>query len=272
MDVLEFTLKNGISRFSAYNNYYCHDTSRSHESIFMKFTWLVRVHTWVKPIFYLFFFFERIGPIQPLMGKICPENGFLAFIQPLWGFLKKKFQIHIWYPIFHRKGYIHFCCLTPCSLKNSHASQQIFFTVILENIVFLFFWKNCHIKNIQSLISYKKAYIDFCHQISSFSKNGHLSLIGLSQFFQHKLKNIREVFLLEGKLIRKKILWRINFVFIKFSPNALLFEKLQHECKNPSFLYKVTCIKLDHTGTVAKFHIHDFILKEALPIFISHSH
>ncbi len=56
--------------------------------------------------------------------------------------------------------------------------------------------------------------------------------LGLPQpFVDHppphlKLKNIREVFLLESKLIWKKILWRINFVLPKFSPNALLFEKL----------------------------------------------
>ncbi len=41
------SIKNDTSRFSAYNNYYCHDTGRSFEPIFMKFTQLVRVHTWV---------------------------------------------------------------------------------------------------------------------------------------------------------------------------------------------------------------------------------
>ncbi len=58
------------------------------------------------------------------------------------------------------------------------------------------------------------------------------------QFFQHKSKNFCEVFLFESILIRKKILWKVNFVLIKFSPNALLFEKLQNECKNPSLLHK----------------------------------
>ncbi len=47
--VLQFTLKNDTSRFSAYNNYYCDHTDSSFEPIFMKFTWLVRVHTWVNP-------------------------------------------------------------------------------------------------------------------------------------------------------------------------------------------------------------------------------
>ncbi len=30
--------------------YYCHNTGRSFEPIFMKFTWLVRVHPWVNII------------------------------------------------------------------------------------------------------------------------------------------------------------------------------------------------------------------------------
>ncbi len=86
---------------------------------------------------------------------------------------------------------------------------------------------------------------------------------GFSQFFKNKLKNIHKVFLLESILILNKILWRINLVLIKFSPNALLFEKLQNECKNPSFLHKVTCIRSDHEGAVTKFHIHAFILYKA---------
>ncbi len=51
-------------------------------------------------------------------------------------------------------------------------------------------------------------------------------------------------------------------------PNALLFKKLQNECKNPLFLHKVTCIRSDHGGAVAQFHIHGFILKETLIIVI----
>ncbi len=134
--------------------------------------------------------------------------------------------------------------------------QKFFSEVILENIVFYVFL-NCYMKNIQKLISYKKVNIDFCLQTSKWPCP---TTNGLSQFFQHKLKNIRKVFLLESLLIRKKILWRINFVLIKFSPNALLFQKLQDECKKTSFLHKVICIRLDHAGAVAKFHIHGFIL------------
>ncbi len=47
--------------------------------------------------------------------------------------------------------------------------------VILQNIVF-FFCKNCQIKNIQSLISYKKGYIDFCRQTPPSPQNGHVHL------------------------------------------------------------------------------------------------
>ncbi len=96
---------------------------------------------------------------------------------------------------------------------------------------------------------------------------------------------MREVFLLESILILKEILWRINFVLIKFLPNALLFEKLQNEWKNPIFLHKVTYIRPDHTGGVAKFHIqlpqnpydfHKIFLKlrrslHKFPIFTLHS-
>ncbi len=49
------------------------------------------------------------------------------------------------------------------------------------------------------------------------------------------------------------------FLPIKFSPNTLLIEKLQNECKNPSLFHRVTCIRSDHAGAVAKFHIHGFI-------------
>ncbi len=75
---------------------------------------------------------------------------------------------------------------------------------------------------------------------------------------------MHKFFLIIIILNQKKILWRMNFVLIKFSPNALLFEKMQNEWKNPSFLYKVTCIRSDHAGTVTMFHIHGFLLQEAL--------
>ncbi len=53
-------------------------------------------------------------------------------------------------------------------------------------------------------------------------------------FFECKLKNIYKVLLLESILIRMEILWRINFILIKFLVNKLLLEKLWNECKKPS--------------------------------------
>ncbi len=83
------------------------------------------------------FFLETIAPVKPLIRwKMCPQTDFLAFIQPVWTFLGKKFQNCIRYPISHGKGYIHVCCLTPYSLRNGHAPKKLFFTVILENTIF----------------------------------------------------------------------------------------------------------------------------------------
>ncbi len=127
--------------------------------------------------------------------------------------------------------------------------QKLFSAIILENIVYLekFLYKK-----------YSKPH--FLQKIPFHSKWLCPPTNGFSQFFQRKLKNVHGVLLLESIIIRKKILWRINFILIKFSPNALLFEKLQNECENPSFLYKVICIRSEHACAVAKFHIHGFIL------------
>ncbi len=58
-----------------------------HSPIFVKFTWLVRIHTWMCQIV-----FWNNDPIKPLMwgGEMCPKTGFLAFDQPVWAFLKKE--------------------------------------------------------------------------------------------------------------------------------------------------------------------------------------
>ncbi len=40
-----------------------------------------------------------------------------------------------------------------------------------------------------------------------------------SVIFKYKLKNFYEVFLFERLLTRKEILWRINFILIKFFLN-----------------------------------------------------
>ncbi len=93
--------------------------------------------------------------------------------------------------IYYKKGYIDFCHQTPPSLENGHIlphfpqkrlysflssdapfsqkwlyPQKLFFIVVLKSIVclfvwfffFFFFWKNCLMKNIQNLISYKKGF------------------------------------------------------------------------------------------------------------------
>ncbi len=172
-------------------------------------------------------------------------------------FLRKKFQSHIRHPISHGKDSIHFCRQTPHSLTNGH--PEFIFRSYFGKYCFL--KKNCHIKIFKTPFLTKKFILIFVarHPISlKIVMSSHKWFF--LQSFQHKLKNIHEVFLLESILIRKKILWRINFVLKKFSPNALLFDKLQNESENPSFLHQVTSIRSDHAGAVAKFHIHGFIL------------
>ncbi len=95
-----------------------HDTGCSFEPIFMKFTWLVRLHSWVNPIV-----LETIGPIEPqIWGKCTPKPIFWGLNRTVWGFLRKK--IFIRYPIFHTKGYIHLRRSMAHSLKNDHAAQK----------------------------------------------------------------------------------------------------------------------------------------------------
>ncbi len=62
-------------------------------------------------------------------------------------------------------------------------------------------------KNIQSLISYKKSLYKFWSpDLLPPPEWSCPPTSGFSQFFKYKLKNIREIFPLEGMLIRKKIL------------------------------------------------------------------
>ncbi len=204
-----------------------------------------------------YFFLKTIGPMEAMIwGKMCPKMIFCLSFS--------------WYGVFWGKSF-----------------KAVFGTPFpIEMVIFIFVvghhvpWKMVMtLKNYfsrlfqQILLSKKyskphflqKSLRWFLSPNASFpSKWSCPPTNGFSQFFQHKLKNIREVFLLESMLIRKKILWRINFALIKFSTNALLFEKLQNECKNSSFLHKVTCIRSDHADAVAKFHIHGFILQETL--------
>ncbi len=61
-------------------------------------------------------------------------------------------------------------------------------------------------KNIQTLISYKKVILIFIARRPLPLKMICSPTNGFSQFFQRKLKNIRNVLLLKSILIRKKIL------------------------------------------------------------------
>ncbi len=71
------------------------------------------------------------------MGEnVPPKTGFLVLSQTVWVFLRKKLKNCIWYPIYQKKSYIHFCRPSLRSLKNGDAPQKLFFAYILENIVF----------------------------------------------------------------------------------------------------------------------------------------
>ncbi len=185
--------------------------------------------------------------------KMCPRNRFFDFPSACMGFFEEKTSNRIRYPIFRRIGYIHFCRPTPHSRKTGHACQKLFFVLILAIIVFI--KKIVEWKIFKNSFPTKKCWL-LPLDVPSFSKQSCTPTDGFLQFFQCKLKNIHKVLLLESILIRKKILWRINFVLIKFSLNALLFEKSQNEWKNLSSLREVTRIKSNYIGAVAKFNIH----------------
>ncbi len=127
-------MKNDTSRFSAYNNYYYQDTTGlSFEPIFMRFTWLVRVHIKVNS----YFLGGTIGPIEPLIwGKCAPKSGFMAFIQLVWSFLKNKISKLYSVPHFPLKRLYSFCCPTSHFLKNGHTPKNFFSLSFPGNIVF----------------------------------------------------------------------------------------------------------------------------------------
>ncbi len=96
------------------------DTGRSFDPIFMKFTWLVWVHSWVNPIV-----FGNNSPNRTAnMGEMCPQNWFFGFKSNGMGFLRKKLKNCIWYPIYQKKGCINFCRPSSRSLKNGDAPQK----------------------------------------------------------------------------------------------------------------------------------------------------
>ncbi len=120
-----------------------------------------------------YFFWKQIGPIEPLIwGKICPWNWFLGFHSAIMVFFRKKFQSRILYPISHRRGYIHFSCPMPHSLKNCHAPQKLFFAVILKNIVF--FEKNVKQKLFKTSFFTNNFILIFVTRYPLSLQNGHV--------------------------------------------------------------------------------------------------
>ncbi len=123
--------------------------------------------------------------------------------------------------------------------RKTVVSPKNYFSLLFWKI--LFFLEKIIIRKLFKTSFLKKKFILIFvarHTLILFSSKWSCPPINdFSQFFQHKLKSILKVFLLESIFTWKKILWWINFVLIKFSPNALLFKKLQNECKNPTFLH-----------------------------------
>ncbi len=112
--------------------------------------------------FFIFFFLETVGPIESVIwGKCAPKNGFLVFIQPVCGFLRKKFQSCIRYLISHRKGLINFYCPTTHSLKSGRAPKNYFsllFWKIMFFFVFFFLKKLLHKKYLKPNFLQKSLY------------------------------------------------------------------------------------------------------------------
>ncbi len=95
-------------------------------------------------------------------------------------------------------------------------------------------------------------YIIFLSPNTPFPSKWSCPLNGFSQFFQHKLKNIREVFRL-NVLNRKKTLWRINFVLIKFSPNALFLKNYRMNAKFHYFSIRLCVLGQTTQAQLSRF-------------------
>ncbi len=83
------------------NNYYCHDTGHNFEFIFMKFTWLVRVHAQVNLFF--FSFGNNRSNRTTDMGENVPRNWFFGFHSASMGFFEEKISKLYSVPNFSRK-------------------------------------------------------------------------------------------------------------------------------------------------------------------------
>ncbi len=168
-------------RFSAYNNYYCHDTGSSFQLIFMKCTWLVRVNTWVNPIIFLFFFNNRFN--EHWYGRKCAlKTGLLAFIQPVWIFWRKNFKA-VSRTLFSIKRFYSFLSSdTPIPWKMV-MSAKIFFSRLFWKMLFLL--RKMYEK--YSILHFlQKIYIDFCGQTTPSCQNGHV----IPQMVFHNFFNV----------------------------------------------------------------------------------
>ncbi len=103
-----------------------HDTGRSFKLIFMKFIWLVRVHSWVNTIVW-----KQSALKNRRYGRKCAsEASFLGLSQTVCGFLRKKLTNCIQYPI-----------------STPPTPQKVIFTFVvgrpvpLKNNFSLLFWK-----------------------------------------------------------------------------------------------------------------------------------
>ncbi len=136
----------------------------------MKFSRLVRVHTWVSPIFFIFFFLETISPIEPvILGEMYPKTWFSGFHSASMGFRGKDFKAVFGTPFPKEKVIFIFVVRHPTPQKWSYSPKN--FSLLFKKKIFFF---NCYMKNIQNLISYKKVYIDFCHKTTISPQNGHV--------------------------------------------------------------------------------------------------
>ncbi len=173
-------------------------------------------HGWILFFFYFFFFWNNRSNRIIIMGEnVPPKLVFWHSFSRYGVFLRKKFQSRIPYSILHWEAYIHFCHPTPHSLKNDHASQKLFFAIILENIA-CFLKKLLYEKYSNSHFLQTSLYWFSLPDTIFPSKWACPLTNGFSQVFQLKLKNTSVVFLLKSILIRKQILWRINFVLLNF--------------------------------------------------------
>ncbi len=171
-----------------------------------------------------FFGFHLVG---------CAPNQFFGFHSASAGFFEEKTLKTVFGTSFPVEKVI-FIFVGPHSNgeKWSRLPKIIFHGYLGK---YCLFQENSYMKTIQNFISYKKDYIDFCCQTTPSLQNGHV----LPQIVFRNFFNIHEVLLLESILFRKKILWRINMVLIKFSLNVLLFEKLRNECKILPFFQRL---------------------------------